>query len=68
MVLRKEKKSKLSIERGVRLLTPKVLNFEGPIFRKVARVRCFDGLLVRKTLFFVKISSENYRSEGPFEV
>ena len=50
-----------------RLLTPKVLNFEGPILRKVARNRCFEGLLFWKALYFVKVLSKNGRRKVFFE-
>ena len=34
--------------------------FEGPILRKVARARYVEGLFLRKAVYFVKVSFENF--------
>ena len=49
---------------GVRLLSLKVRNFEGPILRKVARARYVEGLFLRKAVYFVKVSFENFLING----
>ena len=41
--------------------------FEGPILRKVARVRCVEGLLLRESLYFVKVSYKKVRRKGLFQ-